>query len=148
MDNVGTYTYSPYKVLWKEQTGSMSAVVVSTYYNSVPNSNTDIFTDDKIIVVDSKVLMLDVYDESEAYYVCGIINSPNITDVIDGYAVSTNRGVDVLKYVAIPKFDTNNELHKKISEISKAIHELAKNDEDYSEMEKELQEEVHKLFTE
>lgn len=148
LDNVGEYTYSPYKVLWKEQTGSMSAVVVSTYYNSVPNSNTDIFTDDKIIVVDSKVLMLDVYDESEAYYVCGIINSPNITDVIDGYAVSTNRGVDVLKYVAIPKFDTNNELHKKISEISKAIHELAKNDEDYSEMEKELQEEVHKLFTE
>lgn len=148
LDNVGEYTYSPYKVLWKEQTGSMSAVVVSTYYNSVPNLNTDIFTDDKIIVVDSKVLMLDVYDESEAYYVCGIINSPNITDVIDGYAVSTNRGVDVLKYVAIPKFDTNNELHKKISEISKAIHELAKNDEDYSEMEKELQEEVHKLFTE
>lgn len=147
LDNVGEYTYSPYKVLWKEQTGSMSAVVVSTYYNSVPNPNTDIFTDDKIIVVDSKVLMLDVYDESEAYYVCGIINSPNITDVIDGYAVSTNRGVDVLKYVAIPKFDTNNELHKKISEISKAIHELAKNDEDYSEMEKELQEEVHKLFT-
>lgn len=148
LDNVGEYTYSPYKVLWKEQTGSMSAVVVSTYYNSVPNPNTDIFTDDKIIVVDSKVLMLDVYDESEAYYVCGIINSPNITDVIDGYAVSTNRGVDVLKYVAIPKFDTNNELHKKISEISKAIHELAKNDEDYSKMEKELQEEVHKLFTE
>lgn len=148
LDNVGEYTYSPYKVLWKEQTGSMSAVVVSTYYNSVPNPNTDIFTDDKIIVVDSKVLMLDVYDESEAYYVCGIINSPNITDVIDGYAVSTNRGVDVLKYVAIPKFDTNNELHKKISEISKAIHELAKNDEDYSEMEKELQGKVHKLFTE
>lgn len=148
LDNVGEYTYSPYKVLWKEQTGSMSAVVVSTYYNSVPNPNTDIFTDDKIIVVDSKVLMLDVYDESEAYYVCGIINSPNITDVIDGYAVSTNRGVDVLKYVAIPKFDTNNELHKKISEISKAIHELVKNDEDYSKMEKELQEEVHKLFTE
>ncbi len=148
LDNVGEYTYSPYKVLWKEQTGSMSAVVVSTYYNSVPNPNTDIFTDDKIIVVDSKVLMLDVYDESEAYYVCGIINSPNITDVIDGYAVSTNRGVDVLKYIAIPKFDTNNELHKKISEISKAIHELAKNDEDYSKMEKELQEEVHKLFTE
>lgn len=148
LDNVGEYTYSPYKVLWKEQTGSMSAVVVSTYYNSVPNPNTDIFTDDKIIVVDSKVLMLDVYDESEAYYVCGIINSPNITDVIDGYAVSTNRGVDVLKYVAIPKFNTNNELHKKISEISKAIHELAKNDEDYSKMEKELQEEVHKLFTE
>ena len=27
LDNVGEYTYVPYKVLWKEQPGSMSAVV-------------------------------------------------------------------------------------------------------------------------
>lgn len=147
LDNVGEYTYSPYKVLWKEQTGSMSAVVVNTYYNSVPNPNTDIFTEDKIIVVDSKVLMLDVYDEAEAYYVCGIINSPNVTDVIDGYAVSTNRGVDVLKYVAIPKFDKNNDLHVNISNLSKKIHALAKEDKDYSNIEIKLQDEVHKLFT-
>ncbi len=147
LDNVGEYTYSPYKVLWKEQTGSMSAVVVNTYYNSVPNPNTDIFTEDKIIVVDSKVLMLDVYDEAEAYYVCGIINSPNVTEVIDGYAVSTNRGVDVLKYVAIPKFDKNNDLHVSISNLSKKIHALAKEDKDYSDIEIKLQNEVHKLFT-
>lgn len=146
LDNVGEYTYSPYKVLWKEQTGSMSAVVVSTYYNSIPNYNPDIFLEDKPIVVDSKVLMLDVYDESEAYYVCGIINSPNVTDIIDGYAVSTNRGVDVLKYVAIPKFDKNNELHVSISNLSKIIHALAKDDKDYSDIEIKLQEEVHKLF--
>ena len=147
LDNVGEYTYSPYKVLWKEQTGSMSAVVVSTYYNSIPKPNTDIFSEDKPIVVDSKVLMLDVYDEAEAYYVCGIINSPNVTDVIDGYAVSTNRGVDVLKYVAIPKFDKNNDLHISISNLSKKIHALAKEDKDYSAIEIKLQDEVHKLFT-
>lgn len=146
LDNVGEYTYSPYKVLWKEQTGSMSAVVVSTYYNSIPNPNTDIFTNDKIIVVDSKVLMLDVYDEEEAYYVCGIINSPNITSIIDGYAVSTNRGVDVLKYVAIPKFNKDNKLHMEISKLSKEIHILAKDDQDYSLLENELQKEVFKLF--
>lgn len=146
LDNVGEYTYSPYKVLWKEQTGSMAAVVVSTYYNSIPNPNPNIFSEDKPIVVDSKVLMLDVYDEAEAYYVCGIINSPNVTAVIDGYAVSTNRGVDVLKYVAIPKFDKNNKLHASISNLSKNIHNLAKEEKDYSTMETKLQEEVYKLF--
>lgn len=93
LDNVGTYTYSPYKVLWKEQTGSMSAVVVSTYLNCVPDADDDLFVEDKPIVVDSKVLMLDVYDEMEAYYVCGIINSPSVIEVVDGYAISTNRGV-------------------------------------------------------
>ena len=77
--------------MWKEQTGSMSAVVVSTYLQSIPNADPTLFSKDKIIVVDSKVLMLDVYNEQEAYYVCGIINSPNIIEVVDGYAVSTNQ---------------------------------------------------------
>ena len=124
LDNVGDYTYSPYKVLWKEQTGSMSAVVVSTYLNTIPSPDTELFTKDKIIVVYSKVLMLDVYDEMEAYYVCGIINAPNIIEIVDGYAVSTNRGVAVLKYIAIPKFNRSNELHKNIAVISEEIHAL------------------------
>ena len=146
LDNVGEYTYSPYKVLWKEQTGSMSAVVVSTYYESIPNPNKNIFSSDKIIVVDSKVLMLDVYDEMEAYFVCGIINSPEITKVIDGYAISTNRGIDVLKYVAIPKFDKNLKLHQDIAKLSKKIHEKAKQNEDYSNLEYNIKKLVHLLF--
>jgi hypothetical protein len=147
LDNVGEYTYSPYKVLWKEQTGSMSAVVVSRYYESIPNADIDLFSKDKVIVVDSKVLMLDVYNEMEAYYVCGIINSPNVIEVIDGYAVSTNRGVDVLKYIAIPKYDPSNPIHAKIAETSKTIHLLAKENEKFKLQEKELSAEVFLLFT-
>lgn len=148
LDNVGDYTYAPYKVLWKEQTGNMSAVVVSSYYESVPNPNYNIFSNDKNIVVDSKVLMLGLYNELEAYYVCGVINSPNITKVIDGYAISTNRGVDVLKYIAIPKFDEQNKLHNEIAQISKKIHNLAKNCEEYNLEEQKLSNIVFKLFVE
>ncbi|MCM1049998.1 MAG: SAM-dependent methyltransferase [Clostridiales bacterium] len=146
LDNVGVYTYSPYKVLWKEQTGSMSAVVVSTYLDSVPEADDELFSEDKPIVVDSKVLMLDVYNELEAYYVCGIINSPS---VVDGYAISTNRGVDVLKYIAIPKFDDNNDIHVKIANISKDIHmEMKKTNgrANIVDCEKELDKFIHKLF--
>lgn len=146
LDNVGRYTYSPYKVLWKEQTGSMSAVVVSSYYNSIPNPDYNIFTEDKIIVVDSKVLMLDLQKEMEAYYVCGIINAPNITKVVDGYAISTNRGVDVLKYIAIPKYDKDNVVHQQISIISKQIHELAAEGKNYQLEEKRLSAKVFELF--
>ena len=122
LDNVGEYTYAPYKVLWKEQAGSMSAVVVGSYLESIPNADRTLFSEDKTIVVDSKVLMLGVDDSAEAYYVCGIINAKDIADVIDGYAISTNRGVDVLKYIAIPKFNLNCTLHQAISDISKQIH--------------------------
>ena len=147
LDNVGEYTYAPYKVLWKEQTGSMSAVVVSTYLKSIPHADPKLFTEDKIIVVDSKVLMLDVYNEMEAYYVCGIINAPIITEIVDGYAISTNRGVDVLKYIAIPKYNAANEKHSYIAEISKCIHDKAAKGVEYSTLEKQLSDAVFSLFS-
>ncbi|WP_292590695.1 Eco57I restriction-modification methylase domain-containing protein [Mesotoga sp. UBA5557] len=147
LDNVGEYTFSPYKVLWKEQAGSMASVVVGSYYESIPNADHDLFSNDKTIVVDSKVLMLDVYDEMEAYYVCGIINAPNVIQVIDGYGVSTNRGTDVLKYIAVPKYDAYNQTHKNIANISKFIHVLAQNHQDFETKERELAEEVFLMFT-
>lgn len=124
----------------------MSAVVVSSYYESVPEADRTLFTEDKIIVVDSKVLMLDVYNEEEAYYVCGIINAPEIIKVVDGYAVSTNRGVDVLKYIAIPKYNSQCGEHSSIAEISKDIHVRARESRDYQELEAKLSSIVHKLF--
>lgn len=147
LDNVGEYTYSPYKVLWKEQAGSMSAVVISSYYNSVPGADKNLFSEDKIIVVDSKVLMLDIYNEAEAYYICGIINAPNVIKVIDGYAISTNRGVDVLKYIAIPKFNAQNSVHSAIEKVSKNIHALARENCDYKKQEAELSQLTWKLFS-
>lgn len=151
LDNVGAYTYSPYKVLWKEQTGSMSAVVVGSYLESIPNADEELFSEDKPIVVDSKVLMLDVYDKMEAYYVCGIINAPSIIEVIDGYAISTNRGTDVLKYIAIEKYDSDNHYHREIAKLSIAIHEEMKDIEKpnaiVKKLEKELDEKVFNLFT-
>ena len=150
LDNVGDYTYAPYKVLWKEQTGSMSAVVVSSYYESIPNADRELFRKDKPIVVDSKVLMLDLYDEMEAYFVCGIINSQSVIEVVDGYAISTNRGVDVLKYIAIPKYDAEKEIHLKIASISKDIHQMLKGEHskvEFCELEKKLDYLVHALFS-
>lgn len=123
LDNVGDYTYAPYKVLWKEQTGSMSAVVVGTYFESIPDADKTLFSEDKTIVVDSKVLMLGLDNKLEAYYVCGILNAPDIINVIDSYAISTNRGTDVLKYLAIPQYCPDETIHCTISEISRNIHE-------------------------
>ena len=147
LDNIGEYTFAPFKVLWKEQTGSMSAVVVGSYLDSIPGADIEAFPDDKPIVVDSKVLMLGLYDKLEAHYVCGIINSPELIRVIDGYAISTNRGVDVLKYVAIPKFDRSNALHTAIARQSMLLHSLAASDEDISKQESELSDIVRALFS-
>lgn len=148
LDNVGEYTYAPYKVLWKEPTGSMSAVVVGSYLESIPDADKELFSKDKTIVVDSKVLMLGLEDADEAYYVCGIINAKDVVDVIDGYAISTNRGIDVLKYLAIPKFDSNIHAHRMISNRSKEIHtKYRQSDLDgVEELEIQLNMDVRALF--
>lgn len=148
LDNVGEYTYAPYKVLWKEQTGSMSAVVVSSYLESIPDADKNLFSEDKTIVVDSKVLMLGLNNIDEAYYVCGVINAKDVVEIIDGYAISTNRGVDVLKYLAIPKFDSNIPLHNKIAEYSKNIHCAFKTNDkaNVSELETFLNSAVREIF--
>lgn len=126
LDNVGTYTFSNYKVLWKEQTQEMSAVVVGSYIESIPGADPNLFSHDKPVVVDSKVLTYSTDSAEEAYYIAGIINSPSVREVIDGYAVKTNRGVDVLKYVAIPKFENTDNIHSMVSKLSKKIHENVK----------------------
>lgn len=103
----------------------MSAVVAGSYYESVPDADRTLFRQDKVIVVDSKVLMLGLQDREEAYYVCGILNAEDIVAVIDGYAISTNRGVDVLRYLAIPPFDREDPAHRAIAELSGRIHQAA-----------------------
>ena len=124
----------------------MAAVVASTYLESIPDADPNLFSEDKIVVVDSKVLMLGTNDELEAYYVCGIINCPLITKVIDSYAVSLNRGTDVLKYIAIPKFNEKNSMHVNIAKKSIQIHKLARENKPIEEEVTELNPMVKELF--
>lgn len=150
LDNVGKYTFSKYKVLWKEQTGSMAAVSVSSYYESI-DSKEKIFSEDKPILMDSKVLMLDLETSEESFYVSGILNSKLVIHIIDGYAISTNRGVDVLKNIAIPKYDSRNIHHKNVSEISEKIHAIAREKANNStseikNLEQKLNKEVKAIF--
>ncbi len=146
LDNVGEYTFSEYKVIWKEQSKSFSAVAIGNY-SSLPNSDLTLFQDkDKPVVVDSKVLMLATSSMEEAYYVSGILNSESIRDIIDAYAIGLNRGIDVLKNIAIPKFDHLNSMHGDIARCSKEIHELANTNGDITAKEKELDRLVQKVY--
>ena len=101
---------------------------------------------DKPVVVDSKVLMLATESIDEAYYIFAILNSQSIIDIIDAYAVNLNRGIDVLKNIRIPKFDTDNSLHTQISKNFEQIHEETKYDSDFRQLEKELEDLVELLY--
>lgn len=149
LDNIGPYTYSKYKVLWKEQASSFAAVAVGTYGKSVPNADLSLIGGvDKPIVVDSKVLLLATDTFEEALFVAGVLNSPSIRDIIDSYALALNRGTDVVNYIKLPKFDTENHIHNSIVEIARDIQTHIKNltNNDVKQKEASLDEQVKLLF--
>jgi len=114
LDNVGPYTFQPYHVVWREQNKTMVACVISSM--DLPENGR------KIVVTDSKVLSCPFNNEYDAHYLCAIINSPIITKIIESYTIDTQRGVDILKYIAIPQFDCKNELHQSLANLSINAH--------------------------
>ncbi len=116
LDNLGPYTFDKYKVIYKEQSKNMEAAVISTL--------NDKYLGTKQIVVDSKVLYLSFDNEHEANYVCAILNSSTIGKIINGYTIDVQKGVDILKNIKIPKYDSSNKLHKKLASLSIQAHQL------------------------
>lgn len=139
--NIGKETMSHYKVVWKGMTNDIYASVVSSaktpmgYKTLVPLHTTSFFPTD---------------NEPEAHYLCTIINSKPIRDFIKSFS-SAGRGYgtpSVMQYVGIPKFDPQNPLHQKLSEISKKCHQLKLEgkEKEIEELEKQNDELVKKLF--
>jgi type I restriction-modification system DNA methylase subunit len=151
--DIGTYTFAPYKVVWKEVSARMA---VGGFHVAVVEPLQDKYLGENTVVPDHTVVFIPVGDRDEAYYLAGILNSTIITFALQ-YAV-----VESLSDLNIPKFDPNNDLHRRIAELSKRAHEVAKciyaeNKPDYcnnirnpkkelEEIEEELDKAVAKLY--
>jgi hypothetical protein len=140
LDNVGPYTFKPFKVLWREQSREMTATVVSTH--------NDKFLGDKMIVTDSKVLYVSFDSLQEAHYLCGILNSRIIGEIIEAYTIDTQRGVDIVKNINVPNFDPKNKYHSEISKLSISAHSYYKseNKTGLSTTENKIENVVPKIF--
>jgi hypothetical protein len=108
--NVGPYTFAPYKVVWKEQSSELQCAVLSSF-------------DGKVIVPDHKLMLVAFDDETEAHYVCGILNSTPAQFVVASYTISIQLGPHLLENIKIPKYNPKNETHKELARLSKQCHE-------------------------
>lgn len=143
LDNVGEYTFKPYKVLWQEQAKSLNSCVVSTV--------SDDFITNKTVVTDSKVLFVAFDNEMEAHYLCGVLNSSFIEKIIQGYTIDTNRGTDIVANIKIPQFDPTNKKHLAIANISLKAHKAFSDIDSGNDINKithKLDDLVSKIFTE
>ncbi len=139
--NIGNYTFSRYKVVWKRMTTDIVATVISEAKT--------LYGYKQIIPLDTTVIF-PVENKDEAHYLCAIINSHPVRDFIKSFS-SAGRGFgtpSVMEHIGIPKFDPKNLYHQKLAEISKKCHQLKAEgkEKEIEKLEKENDELVKKLF--
>lgn len=121
--DIGEYTFSKYKVVWKAlASGMIASVINSVDYELLGN---------KLVIPDHNVLMVPLGTVQEANYLCGVLNSEIVNDFVIAY-ISWFYSSHILEHINIPNFDGNNKEHMKISELSKMAHkkgELTKSEQ-------------------
>ncbi|WDL99056.1 hypothetical protein [Alicyclobacillus sp. ALC3] len=116
IQRIGTYTFAPYKVVWRYIATSFITAVVS-------------FVDDpvlgrRLVLPNEKLMFIPTDDEAEAYYLCGVLSSTPVRACIEQVMNPTSISAHVLDNIAIPTFDRDNPLHLRISELCYAGHAL------------------------
>jgi N-6 DNA Methylase len=112
--STGPYTFSKFKVLWKEMSGGGFC---AAYIGEV---------DDPILgcrtaVPDHKLYMVPVDTVDEASFLTGLLNAPTIATAVSAYAAALSLGTSVIEYLKIPELDVSDPLHRDICDIAQAI---------------------------
>jgi hypothetical protein len=139
--NIAGYTFARYKVVWKRMANDLVAAVIGQH-KTVMGWKTIIPTDTTSLFATEK--------EDEAHYLCAILNSLPVRNFIKSYS-SAGRGFgapSVMEHIGIPKFDTKNKNHIKLSELSKELHRLRAEgkETEIGKLEDEVNAEAWKLF--
>jgi hypothetical protein len=109
--DIDHYTFAPWKVVWREQSAQMTAAVVGTDAG-------------KPVMPDHKLMLVDCNSQSEAHYICALLNSSIIMAVVQAYAVSIQMDPHILDHIHIPCYDPNNAVHRRLAELSMQAHQL------------------------
>ncbi len=110
---VGDYTFSPYKVLWREIGGSGFEV---SYVGSSKVGDRDV-----VVIPDHKLYFIPVETEDEAAFVTGFLGSRAVSRSVASYGATLSFGVSVSDYIHIPTYDHRVELMRRIAEEVMAV---------------------------
>jgi hypothetical protein len=114
--NIGDYTFTPYKVCWREQAEFLTCAVVDGARVGGKN---------KVIIPDHKLMFVPLADKHEAHYVCAMLNGSIATLVVKSYGIETQTSTHVLEHVRIPRFEAADNRHRRLADLSMAAHGLA-----------------------
>lgn len=112
--STGPYTFSPYKVVWREMSGRrFAAAYVAEYADPVLGR--------RLVIPDHKLYFVPVETEAEAGYLTALLNAPFVAAAISAYAAQLSLGASVVEYLDIPPFDLAVETHRDLSSAAVRI---------------------------
>ncbi|MEM4958824.1 MAG: class I SAM-dependent DNA methyltransferase [Nanopusillaceae archaeon] len=122
--DIGSYTFAPYKVVWKNIAGAITGK--AEFSCAVIGSVSDKYLGIKPIIPNVKLMLIPLNSEDEAYYLSGILNSVITRFIVASYVIETDISTHIVNYVNIPEFKPDNPVHRQLSQLSRRAHELAK----------------------
>jgi hypothetical protein len=112
---VGEYTFAKYKVAWR--------YIATEFITAVISDIDDCFLGRKLLIPNEKVMYISTDDETEAYYLCGILSSDPVTFCVKSYMSPTSISTHVLEKLNIPMFEPKNNRHLEIAKLCKEGHQ-------------------------
>jgi methylase of polypeptide subunit release factors len=109
MFNISSFTFAPWKVVWREQASTFTAAVVGPL-NGRP------------VIPDHKLMMVEAATKEEAHYLCAVLNSAPARLAIISYVIQIQMDTHILENINVPKFSTRNKLHQRLADLSEAAH--------------------------
>jgi len=119
MNNVKA-SLAPYKVVWGAIAGAITGKAVSFACAVVEPIN------GRPVILDHSVILVPTETSDKAYYIAGVLNSVVVRSIIASYTYELGQYTHIIDDIKIPKFDPSNELHRRIAELSRRAHELAR----------------------
>ncbi len=115
MFDIGDYTFAPWKVVWPNIASSLEAAVVTHKEGTA-------------IIPQHIVTLVAAEGEDEAYFLCALINSTLANFAARAYAQEGGKSFGtphILEHIRIPKYNSNDPVHKALAEASHEAHKAA-----------------------
>jgi type II restriction/modification system DNA methylase subunit YeeA len=123
--DIGVYTFEPYKVVWKNIAGAITGKAEFSCA-AITDEIDDPYLGQKTIIPNVKLMLASVSTPEEAYYLAGVLNSTFVRSIVASYVIETGISTHILDIIKVPKLDPNNLTQRRIAELSKKAHKLAR----------------------
>ncbi len=124
MVDIHNYSFSPYKVVLNRMGNKIEAAVAG------------VKQDDRIgkkpAIPQETVTFIPFENEDEAHYLCAVLNFVGVDVLVKSFSERGGKSFatpSFLEHVNIQRYNSKNDLHKKLAELSKKAHKFASNNQ-------------------